>query len=108
VKSGCLRFHEEYQSDKKGEIRNSSSFVDCQRRCEQNPECKFWSWIRPSRVNRNKCFLFDSEKVSLIPNSSAISGHKFCKGKSVLETGFYTHRIFNPDLDLNLDLIKRT
>ncbi len=80
--SSCLRFHEEFQSDEKKEIRNIPNFFDCQSWCKENPECNFWSWTLPSHVNINKCFHFDSSKVSLIQNSSAISGRKDCKGKS--------------------------
>jgi hypothetical protein len=82
VDSGCLHIYKEYESGEKQEAGNISSFLDCQSHCEQDSKCNFWTWTLPSHVNRSKCFHFDANDVSLIQNSSAISGHKFCKGKS--------------------------
>ena len=54
---------------------------ECQDRCKQNPDCKFWTWAKPDHSSRPK-ICFQKETIGGRRNDSKIiSGQKYCGSK---------------------------
>ena len=82
--NACPEFHQDFKG---GDISNhgvigASSALECQKRCQENNLCSFWTWGTASHPNitiSNICYL-KSEKKKVEKNSFAISGPKNCQG----------------------------
>ena len=61
-------------------IPNVMSAKDCQKECQNDNDCQFWTWNSPNvPKNKNTCWL-KAGKVQLRAKSGKISGPRTCPG----------------------------
>ena len=64
-------------------IANITSAKDCQKECQNNDACKFWTWNSPNfKRNKNTCWL-KAGKGTERTKAGKISGRKTC-GKTFI------------------------
>ena len=57
------------------------SAVGCQKICQFNPNCNYWTWVKPERGQNSKVCYLKSNRFGSAPNPSFTSGPKYCQGK---------------------------
>ena len=62
----------------KNPINDIKSAKDCQKECQNDNECKFWTWNSPNfKNNKNTCWL-QAGKGQAKKKAGKISGPKAC------------------------------
>ena len=59
---------------------HTESPLDCQRLCQKDAKCFFWTWTKPTHHDPNICY-FKSKIANRTNDYNTISGPKFCDGK---------------------------
>ena len=49
----------------------------CQKSCQDNPDCDFWTWEK-SGPNKGRCYLKDARE-NITPTDDYMSGSRQCK-----------------------------
>ena len=73
----CLEIDVEYHGNNIDITNQKASTPDCQRLCQSNPKCKYFTFI----TNNKKCWL-KSSNTGWRKTAGSISGQKYCAYKS--------------------------
>ena len=63
-------------------LHGRNSATDCQKKCQENKECNFWTWgmaNHPQGEVQRICYLKKFKDI-VMENKFTISGPKTCKG----------------------------
>jgi hypothetical protein len=80
--NSCPEYHQDYIGTDIAYLPTASA-NECQKYCQANNQCKFWTWgiaTHPNPNIANLCY-FKGSKGSVITNYFTISGPKNCPGR---------------------------
>ena len=93
--SACYLYNVDYKGTNLNgdhQIRTEDA-ASCQKLCQNEPACYFWSWITPQFSDwsyRKDCYL-KAENAAISSQDGVISGPKDCGQRKMLLTIFQTY-----------------